>query len=246
MKKVIIIVVAALVLIGATVAVTLVIVNSTKNNSNTTDAGQTTKNSDPSGDLPFTREDGTPSATATPTQGGNVDFYSLLQGGLTGTNWTQLDAASKQQLINSAKQAGYDVSFAADGTMTMKGEGTNMVQHPDGTWEMLDDDGSSMQLGGKWPNNKFTQLLPTPSFEIMATNSDADSFNVVFNGTIDLTALKEYVGQVKLKGFTLNIEEDLNEEGYVTYEFKADNGSYAVDIYYGNGTVTLGIELLEG
>lgn len=58
------------------------------------------------------------------------------------------DPAARQQIIDAAKADGFDVSFGADGSMTITDtDGTVIVQQPDGTWVMKDTDGQTAQLG---------------------------------------------------------------------------------------------------
>ena len=66
----------------------------------------------------------------------DIDFAAIMAGnGATDVVWGKQDEATKQAIIADAKKDGVDVSFGADGSMTvMDTDGTTMVQKPDGTW----------------------------------------------------------------------------------------------------------------
>ncbi|MBR7092662.1 MAG: hypothetical protein IKI50_05705 [Clostridia bacterium] len=182
-------------------------------------------------DSPLTRNDSEPNAPASDLPiGGNIDFSSIMAGsGSTDTVWGQQDAASRQQIIEAARAEGYDVSFGADGSMTVKGEdGTVVVQKPDGTWTMQDKDGSSAQLGGSWPDNEFTRLVPRPDFTLAGASTEEDTFTAAFQ-SVELEQVKAYANQLKASGFTEDPEEvDQNAYGVIVYTYSAHN---ADDVY---------------
>ena len=172
---------------------------------------------------------GTPSVDV-----GDIDFGSMMGGnGATDVVYSELDEATKQQIIDEAKKDGVDVSFGADGSMTVVDtDGTTVVQKPDGNWVVKDADGGEGQIGGDWPDNEFTKLVPKPSFELYAAAVDGDTFSVLFtNATIE--QLKAYAEQVKAAGFNLNEElTDQNVMGMVIYTFSAENADgYSVEIF---------------
>ena len=87
----------------------------------------------------------------------DIDFGSIMAGnGGTDTVWGQQDAATRQAILDAAKQDGYDASFGADGSLTIKDpeSGETYVQKPDGTWTYQDAEGGEAQLGGNWPDNE--------------------------------------------------------------------------------------------
>ena len=215
-------------------------------------------NDDPSGsqqgtNAPLNREDdtsstdnqgGTQSGNNDPSNVGNIDIGSIMSGnGSTDTVYGQLDEASKQQIISDLESEGYDVSFGTDGSMTIVDpDGTTMVQKPDGTWVVKDEDGGEGQIGGDWPDNEFTKLIPKPDFELFAANTETDSFSAAFTSAT-IEQIKDYAAKVKAAGFNINEEvEDQEAMGMVIYSFTAENADgYTVEITSANGTSALTI-----
>ncbi len=211
-------------------------------------------NNDPSGsqqgtNTPLNREDDT---SSTDNQGGenstvnpeDIDFASIMAGnGATDVVWGKQDEATKQAIIADAKKDGVDVSFGTDGSMTVVDtDGTTMVQKPDGTWVIKDEDGGEGQLGGDWPDNEFTKLIPKPDFELFAANTETDSFSVAFmSATIE--QIRAYAAKVKAAGFNINEEvEDQEVMGMMIYSFTAENADgYTIEITSANGTSALTI-----
>ena len=215
-------------------------------------------NNDPSGsqqgtNAPLNREDdtsstenqgGTQSGNNDPSNVGDIDIDSIMSGnGSTDTVYGQLDEASKQQIISDLAKDGYEASFGADGSMTIVDpDGTTMVQKPDGTWVVKDADGGEGQIGGDWPDNEFTKLIPKPNFELFAANTETDSFSVAFmSATIE--QIKDYAAKVKAAGFNINEEvEDQEMMGMVFYSFTAENADgYTIEITSANGTSSITI-----
>ncbi|MBP3519654.1 MAG: hypothetical protein J6K31_14950 [Parabacteroides sp.] len=215
-------------------------------------------NDDPSGsqqgtNAPLNREDdtsstenqgGTQSGNNNPSNVGDIDIGSIMSGnGSTDTVYGQLDEASKQQIISDLESEGYDVSFGTDGSMTIVDpDGTTMVQKADGTWVVKDEDGGEGQIGGDWPDNEFTKLIPKPDFELFAANTETDSFSVAFTSAT-IEQIKDYAAKVKAAGFNINEEvEDQEVMGMVIYSFTAENADgYTVEITSANGTSALTI-----
>ena len=215
-------------------------------------------NDDPSGsqqgtNAPLNREDdtsstdnqgGTQSGNNDPSNVGDIDIGSIMSGnGSTDTVYGQLDEASKQQIISDLESEGYDVSFGTDGSMTIVDpDGTTMVQKPDGTWVVKDEDGGEGQIGGDWPDNEFTKLIPKPDFELFAANTETDSFSVAFTSAT-IEQIKDYAAKVKAAGFNINEEvEDQEVMGMVIYSFTAENADgYTIEITSANGTSSLSI-----
>ena len=196
-------------------------------------------------DSPLTRNDSEPNAPASnPSGGGQIDFSSIISGnGSTDTVWGQQDAASRQQIIEAARAEGYDVSFGADGSMTVKGEdGSVVVQKPDGTWTMQDKDGSSAQLGGSWPDNEFTRLVPKPDFTLAGASTEEDTFTAAFQ-SVEVDQVKAYANQLKARGFTVDADEvDQNAYGVTVYTYSAYNADGVfVEITYTSGVSGLTI-----
>ena len=163
----------------------------------------------------------------------NIDFAAIMSGnGGTDVVWGKQDAATKQAIIDEARKDGVDISFGADGSMTVVDtDGTTVVQKPDGTWVIKDADGGEGQLGGDWPNNEFTVLVPKPDFELFGASTEAESFTVVFTNA-SIEQLKDYAAKVKAAGFNINEEvEDQEIGGIVVYSFIAENADgYTVEI----------------
>ena len=211
-------------------------------------------NDDPSGsqqgtNAPLNREDDT---SSTDNQGGenstvnpeDIDFASIMAGnGATDVVWGKQDEATKQAIIADAKKDGVDVSFGTDGSMTVVDtDGTTMVQKPDGTWKIKEADGGEGQLGGDWPDNEFTKLIPKPDFELFAANTETDSFSVAFTSAT-IEQIKDYAAKVKAAGFNINEEvEDQEVMGMVIYSFTAENADgYTIEITSANGTSSITI-----
>ena len=174
----------------------------------------------------------------------DIDFAAIMAGnGATDVVWGKQDEATKQAIIAAAKKDGVDVSFGADGSMTVVDtDGTTMVQKPDGTWVVKDADGGEGQIGGDWPDNEFTKLIPKPDFELFAANTETDSFSVAFTSAT-IEQIKDYAAKVKAAGFNINEEvEDQEVMGMVIYSFTAENADgYTVEITFANGTSSLSI-----
>ena len=175
---------------------------------------------------------------------GNIDIGSIMSGnGSTDTIYGQLDEASKQQIISDLAKDGYEASFGADGSMTIVDpDGTTMVQKPDGTWVVKDEDGGEGQIGGDWPDNEFTKLIPKPDFELFGANTETDSFSAAFTSAT-IEQIRDYAAKVKAAGFNINEEvEDQEVMGMVIYSFTAENADgYTIEITSANGTSALSI-----
>ena len=210
-------------------------------------------NPNPSGtnnnDDPLNRDPGiSQSGNQGGTQGGATsgDVGSMISGiGSSTALYSDMDAASKQAFIAEGARQGLDISFGADGSTTIVDttDGTTVIQKPDGNWVVKDADGGEGQIGGDWPDNEFTKLVPKPSFELYAAAVDGDTFSVLFtNATIE--QLKAYADQVKAAGFNLNEElTDQNVMGMVIYTFSAENADgYSVEIFSASGSSGMRID----
>lgn len=203
-----------------------------------------------SGDDPLTRDDGGTQQTQGGTENSgdtapDIDFGSIMAGnGGTDTVWGQQDAATRQAIIDSAKEDGLDASFGADGSLTIKDpeSGETYVQKPDGTWTYQDAEGGEAQLGGNWPDNDFTKLVPKPGFTLAGANTDDVSFSVVFSDAT-IEQMREYAEQVKAAGFDQNITtEDQEVMGMVIFNFSASNADgYTVEVFSASGTSGMSI-----
>lgn len=115
-------------------------------------------------------------------------------------------------------------------------DGSEVVQKADVTWTVKDPDGGEGQLGGSWPDNEFTKLVPKPDFALGAAAGDRQEFSVVFmNATIE--QMCGYTDKVQAVGFTVGAEvEDQELMGMVVYTYSASNAAgYRLEIYSAAG-----------
>ena len=213
------------------------------------DSGDNPNNDDPLNRDPGTSQNGGENNNGTQggTQGGatNGDVGSMISGiGSSTALYSDMDAASKQAFIAEGARQGLDISFGADGSTTIVDttDGTTLIQKPDGNWVFSDGQGGEGQIGGNWPDNEYTKLVPKPSFELYAAVIEDETFSVMFtNATIE--QIKAYAEQVKAAGFNLNEElTDENVMGMVIYSFAAENADgYSVEVFSASGTTGLRI-----
>ena len=212
-------------------------------------ACDTGDNPNPNGDNPGVSQNGGENNNGTQggTQGGATsgDVGSMISGiGSSTALYSDMDAASKQAFIAEGARQGLDISFGADGSTTIVDttDGTTLIQKPDGNWVFSDGQGGEGQIGGNWPDNEYTKLVPKPSFELYAAVIEGETFSVMFtNATIE--QIKAYAEQVKAAGFNLNEElTDENVMGMVIYSFAAENADgYSVEVFSASGTTGLRI-----
>ena len=213
------------------------------------DSGDNSNNDDPLNRDPGTSQNGGENNNGTQggTQGGAIsgDVGSMISGiGSSTALYSDMDAASKQAFIAEGARQGLDISFGADGSTTIVDttDGTTLIQKPDGNWVFSDGQGGEGQIGGNWPDNEYTKLVPKPSFELYAAVIEDETFSVMFtNATIE--QIKAYAEQVKAAGFNLNEElTDENVMGMVIYSFAAENADgYSVEVFSASGTTGLRI-----
>ena len=213
------------------------------------DSGDNSNNDDPLNRDPGTSQNGGENNNGTQggTQGGATsgDVGSMISGiGSSTALYSDMDAASKQAFIAEGARQGLDISFGADGSTTIVDttDGTTLIQKPDGNWVFSDGQGGEGQIGGNWPDNEYTKLVPKPSFELYAAVIEGETFSVMFtNATIE--QIKAYAEQVKAAGFNLNEElTDENVMGMVIYSFAAENADgYSVEVFSASGTTGLRI-----
>jgi len=201
-------------------------------------------------DAPLTRNDsanenssesGTQENTADQGQssGEAFDFSSIANG--TPTYKTVLSAqseADKLKLVADGKANGYDVTFESDGsTVLTYTDGTVMVQDSKGNWSVKDADGSQTQVGGGWPDNEFTKLLPVPEMTVTGTEVTENGFTAVFIGA-DADSIKAYAEKVKAKGFVNDAHtEDQQIAGVTIYNYTASNSDgYTVEVFFASGS----------
>jgi hypothetical protein len=167
-----------------------------------------------------------------------------LAGAIGGTGkLSDFDTATRQKMIDEARAAGGDLEFKADGSVVYTDpDGKKTVQNTDGTWAWENEDGGQAQFGGDWPENEFTKLLPKPDFALTAASADNGGFTVAFTG-VTLEQIKDYVEQVKTKGFTVDPDvQNTEAAGMTIYSYTAKNATgYEVNIFIMNGTAGLEI-----
>lgn len=159
-----------------------------------------------------------------------IDFFAIMSGnGATNVVYALQDEDFKQSFVAAAQQAGLQVTFGAEGSTTLKNsQGEEMVQSVDGTWS------KGGTADSYWDANEFTNILPKPSFELIANgmidNQLIDGTKVVgfsVTGVANKAQILQYIQQVKNAGFT----QDVVEKDSVQYEYYAMNdGGYTVHI----------------
>ncbi len=175
-----------------------------------------------------------------------LDFGAIMAGnGKADTVWGKQDEATKQAIIAEGKKDGVDVSFAADGSMTVVDPvaGDTMIQSPDGTWSVKSEDGTVGQYGGNWPENEFTKLLPKPDFTLTAATTNETECTVAFQDA-DIEQIRAYVEKVKAAGFTIDpTTEDQEVMGMIIYTYVAKNADgYTVSVSSAMGVSAIEIE----
>jgi hypothetical protein len=90
------------------------------------------------------------------------------------------------------------------------------------------------QFSESWPENKFTDQLPKPDFQIAVAEPGETVYSVVCEASVD--QLKAYVESLKKAGFTIN--ENTTEENAFSvsaYSYTASNeAGYTVEVNYSN------------
>ena len=198
-------------------------------------------------DAPLVRETGDGQSSGSGALNDNVsmpDFAAVLAGNASNEIvYGRQSAAARAQIIESAKADGYDVSFGDDGSMTVTGgDGAVFVQKSDGSWIMQRENGQSAQIGGEWPDNRFTKLLPKPDFKMSGSNLSEDEFSAAFS-PVTVDQVKAYANKVKAGGFTVDPEEtDQNYYGVVVYTYSASNADgYRVEVTFASGTCGISV-----
>lgn len=158
----------------------------------------------------------------------------------------QMSAAEKATFIQQAALSGVDVTFNADGSTTfVYDDGTVARQNADGTWTYSNEDGTATtQLGGEWPDNEFTRLVPKPDFdELFGAVTEEKTFTILFTET-DMGKTRAYIEAVKAKGFTKDAESvDETAFGVTVLSYSAKNAAgYKVTVSSAAGINSIMIE----
>ncbi len=163
----------------------------------------------------------------------------------TDTIYGQMSAAEKAALIQQAALSGTKVTFNADGSTTfVYDDGSVTAQNADGTWTYSDGDGTATtQFGGNWPDNEFTRQLPQPDFEdLFGAVTGDNTFTVLFAET-DVEKMRDYIGAIKEKGFTIDAETtDETAFGFTALSYTAKNAAgYEITVTSAAGINTISI-----
>lgn len=196
-------------------------------------------------DDPLKREGdtSTPSQSAADPGAGDVDIDGILSGN-SDTVYGSMSAEEKQAMIEAAKEEGVEITFNADGSTTIvEQDGTIMTQNADGTYTYQDADGGTGQVGGGWPDNEYTKLIPKPELTVTASVVEGDSFTAMFSDATK-EQVAAYIEKVKSAGFTENAElEDQEMMGMSLYSYTASNSSgYQIEITLSGGTCGVTLE----
>ena len=174
----------------------------------------------------------------------DVDFGAIMSGNGGAELLSGYTAAQKAAIVAEGKKNGVDITFNADGSTTFQDENGEYTQNPDGTWTMTSGDGGVSQVGGSWPDNEFTRLIPQPEFPLLAASSDGSVFTAIFSNT-GVDEVKAYTEKVKAAGFTVDaVTEEGKLSGLDSFYYSALNADgYTVQIYVGDGAS--GINVLK-
>ena len=159
--------------------------------------------------------------------------------GVTDVIYSSLSDEEKDKFVEMAAEEGAVVTFDDDGTTTfVYGDGTTAVQKSDGTYTVKGDDGSEGQIGGKWPKNDYTKLIPEPEKgTLMLASADDSEFNAMYTDSTIYYAVT-YADLLKEKGFDKNsvADDSMFDDGVFSYYAENKKGvsvslSYISDIF---------------
>lgn len=169
----------------------------------------------------------------------SVSLDDVLAGGRT--DLSQLSPAERQALIDAGKDNGVRITFNADGSATFTNEdGTTTTQNPDGTWMYTGENGDHAQIGGNWPSNEFTKMIPKPDFGTMLTAAVTDGEFTASFLEVKVEQVRDYAQKVKAAGFSANPEVTDQALGeLVVYEYSAEKGERTVSVVYSFGTMVI-------
>lgn len=168
--------------------------------------------------------------------GGAPDLNALLSG-QGNPDIDSLSEAEKATLVAEAAKEGVDLSFGADGSMTVRdADGSVTTYDGKGNWTHEDADGGAAQLGGSWPDNELSRLLPKPDLTVAASVSDEESCTVSFAGAT-LEQVKAYAARVKAAGYEPTEENEMSG----VYHLVAVKGDYEVTVFFTGGAASVSI-----
>ncbi len=145
-----------------------------------------------------------------------------------------MSAEEKQVYADEMAKEGIIVTYNDDGsTNIVYDDGTTVVQTPDGNFIMEGEDGVIGQIGGDWPENEYTALVPKPSEGTLLTFEITDSvFTAIYSGC-DIDFASEYAELLKNAGFNINAVSDdsMYDAGVYTFSANDKNGALATVSY---------------
>jgi|GEM_PF-1878588 len=190
-------------------------------------------------DEPLKRSDGTKSPSVstgdqTPTggaqgikDGDGLSFQAILMYAETGnTDYFKpraLNPSEQAQLRASVEKDGGKVTFGADGSINITGDGkTRLTVYPDGSVEGVDDEGNPFGFSKtkSWPDSAFGKAVPKNDFDISMVVEDDEELMIMFEGvTYDMA--KSYGKKLASSGFTVDSNEiDMKDSGMYGYSGK--------------------------
>jgi len=158
------------------------------------------------------------------TEGGALSFEAILMYAETGnTEYFQprvLTAAEQAELRADVERQGGKVTFDADGTIRITGEGSSrLTVHPDGGVEGVDDEGKPFGFADskEWPTSALGSAVPRADFTISMQVEDEEGLMILFEG-VTMEQARAYGKQLAAAGFTVEPEEMyLPEQGMYGY-----------------------------
>ncbi len=227
-------------LIIALLTMALVACNTPADDTPEDSAGKQEQSGAPSDDSTTPEDDTTPAGDESRGEENRdlPDFDDIFSGGSTDTVWGQADEATKQAILEAGRQSGMEITFGSDGSMTVSdpANGQTITQKPDGTWVISGEDGFEGQLGGGWPDNEFTKIIPKPDFTVTVAAVENGEFVVAFV-EVAVEKVKAYAEQLQAAGYTLDpnvIDTSADGTTYYVYSASHENG-YTVTVYYSGG-----------
>lgn len=220
-------------------------------------------------DDPLGREDDTKKPTEAPnnqgqseepSQGGvitrpGVTFEAVLNYVETGSTEMfephVLTLSEQQELKASVEKDGGTITFDADGTIRITGEGqSSLVLHPDGTFTGVDADGKEFGFNTikEWPDDRFGNAVPRPELEIEMVQSDKDGLTALF-GNVTIEQIKQYAAQLENAGYTID-SNTLDMPDYGMFTYSGSNGEFTAEVLYmtteGKTTASLSVSPVAG
>ncbi|MBE6606537.1 MAG: hypothetical protein E7635_05835 [Ruminococcaceae bacterium] len=133
----------------------------------------------------------------------------------------------KNAYAEEMAQEGVTVTYNDDGSTTITyDDGTTVIQTADGNFTMITEDGSVGQIGGSWPDNEYTILIPKPQAgTLLSAEISGTVFSAIYSGcTIDDAVT--YSDLVKENGFDQNvmIDNSMYDSGVYSFSGSGKNG----------------------